>query len=65
MRCIICDASDLGLSDYRPDGKFHAHRFKEYEGDFYCEECMNNIDETINEMYDNDLDNDEEAFDYD
>lgn len=63
MRCVLCDASDQGLSDYRPDGKFHAHKFTLWEGDFYCEECMNDIDDTVNEMFENDLD--DEAFDYD
>lgn len=65
MRCKICDTSDQGLSNYRPDGHFHATRFREYDGDFYCEECDSSSEETMNEMFENDLEEDSGAFDYD
>lgn len=39
-RCVCCDASSSGLSMYRPDGRFSAHKFHEMDnGDYFCDEC--------------------------
>ncbi len=40
MRCVICDASSSGLSLYRPDMKFNAHKFHQMDdGEYICGEC--------------------------
>ncbi len=62
-RCVLCDKSAQGLSDYHPMGRIHGTKFTMIDGDMYCEECSTEIDETLNEMYESDLD--EEAFEYD
>ncbi len=66
MRCVICDTSDNGLSDYRPDGRFHAHRFHELPGGPVCDECYEYVGETSSDFYDQDLEQEEndDAFDY-
>lgn len=68
-RCVICDSSDSGLSMYRPDGHFSAHKFHQMPGgDIYCDECYN-ADRDVTADFDlqdtmEDEEN-EEAFEYD
>jgi hypothetical protein len=60
MRCTLCDASDQGLSSYRPDGHFHAKSFHRVGEDTYCEECMSSIEEVELEFYEMDEENEDD-----
>lgn len=66
MRCIACDASDVGLSYMNHDKPFAKH-FHETSDGFFCSDCYMageevwddyHLDETIE-------DEEESAFDYD
>ena len=62
MRCRICDVSDVGLSQYRPDhthsSGFGFHQDKRNPLDFYCHECYTGLEE-----YQSDIDVLDEEFD--
>ncbi len=39
-RCFTCDAAQGGLSNYRSDGQWSAHKFHQMpNGDILCDEC--------------------------
>jgi len=59
MRCVICDASDQGLSTFRPDGHYHSSSFTLISGDYHCRECADDIDEVIQEFNEEDDEDDE------
>jgi hypothetical protein len=68
MRCVICDRSDNGLSDFRPDGLVYGTHFHEgIDGRIYCSECDDSYMETMGDFYERDLDNEENesAFEFD
>ena len=68
MRCRFCDVSDVGLSDYRADGKSHSKTFHQINSlDFVCSECYESGEEVMQEFYELDLEEEEleDAFDYD
>lgn len=62
MRCSCCDASDVGLSNYRPDGRYSAQKFHPLpDGSAMCDECyyegeevldMYNLEETLKDEED-------------
>ena len=65
MRCYICDVSDVGLSDFRPDGKSHAHSFYNTAKGCVCEECYESGEEVLQDFYEQDEDEEAEgAFEY-
>lgn len=65
-RCYVCDVSDVGLSDYRPDGKKHSVHFYQTPNGCMCEECYDGGEEVMQDFYDQDLESEEqeEAFEY-
>lgn len=67
MRCICCDASDVGLSYYNPLGKAYAKNFHLVGSDYYCDDCYQPGEEVMSDFYDqeNEADEDEGAFEYD
>jgi hypothetical protein len=66
MRCAICDASDVGLSNYRPDGRFHAKDFHLVADKYLCSECYDGYEDVMTDFYDDDLAIEEidDAFDF-
>ena len=66
-RCVICDASSSGLSMYRPDGKYTAHKFHQMDdGDFICNECYEeHKDVEYDFNLEDSLEEDGDAFEYD
>lgn len=68
MRCKLCDASSTGLSSFRSDGRFYAGHFHTYpNGDIVCDECYSYDEEIMEDYYDRDLEEEEQAdaFEYD
>ena len=65
-RCYICDVSDVGLSNYRPDGKNHATHFYQTANGCECEECYDGSEEVLQDFYEQDLEQEEQegAFEY-
>ncbi len=59
MRCRICDVSDVGLSDFRPDGKNHARHFFQTSQGCECEECYDGSEEILQDWYEDDLEDEE------
>lgn len=60
-RCVICDRSDAGLSDYRPDGQVYGLHFHTApDGKIYCSECDDIYSETMSDFYDADLEDEED-----
>lgn len=67
MRCIVCDASDQGLSSFRADGLYHAKHFHEGEQmKFYCDQCWTESEGVTDDFNDDDLEREEndDAFEY-
>ena len=66
MRCIVCDASDTGLSTYRPDGNYLAKRFHETHDGTYCSECYQFGEEVLEDWYleETEKEEDDGAFEY-
>lgn len=63
MRCVICDASDVGLSNYRPDGYYHSRSFHIGSDDkVYCSECDSEYSDLMSDYHEDDLENDDGAF---
>ena len=67
MRCYVCDVSDVGLSNYRPDGKSHSNHFYQTPKGCMCEECYDGGEEVTQDFYEQDLEQEEldEAYEYD
>ena len=66
-RCVICDKSDLGLSEFRPDGSYYSRHFHEgQDGRIYCDECDSSYSELMSDYFDSDLEREEQddAYEY-
>ena len=65
MRCVCCDGSDVGLSDYLFQNP-HRHSFKLVGQDYYCNECYLSGEEVLDEWQDEENQREEEdgAFEY-
>lgn len=51
MRCALCDASDVGLSNYLADPPIASHFHRMPNGDLYCNECYSWDEEVTNDYY--------------
>ena len=65
MRCVVCDGSDVGLSDYLFRNP-HRHSFHLVGQDYYCNECYLSGEEVLDEWQDEENQREEEdgAFEY-
>lgn len=63
MRCMICDNSDVGLSNFRPDHGY-AHNFvKVGPVDFICSYCYTDsigYDEELEDVLDDTFDGEDQ-----
>ena len=69
MRCIICDASDQGLSSFRADGRVYTTKFYTIQRTGFeaeiCDECYQESEFVLDEFNDDDLENEEGDDPYD
>lgn len=50
MRCFLCDRNSGGLSYYLPDHT-PGVTFHEMNGDIYCSECLDSIEDALYEFH--------------